>query len=146
VKSVLSALQEAGLGMWEGDNGVAAARQAVAGGEVGGKVIEVVSGDTVVVRLQDGKDVRLSLARCGFLSFSEDAMSIPGSESFICDAVLDVQCSWACRGGQGLSVACLYDRAGPKKMEKKMQTISYDKSYDFISYDKSASFSPCRSI
>jgi hypothetical protein len=50
--------------MWEGDNGVAAARQAVAGGEVGGKVIEVVSGDTVVVRLQDGKDVRLSLARC----------------------------------------------------------------------------------
>lgn len=32
---------------------------------VDGRVVEVVSGDTLVVRLADSREVRLSLARCG---------------------------------------------------------------------------------
>ena len=32
---------------------------------VAGRVVEVVSGDTLVVRLADRREVRLSLARCG---------------------------------------------------------------------------------
>jgi hypothetical protein len=67
----LNALQDAGLGMWKGGVGITAARQAAGGSEgVAGKVIEVVSGDTVIVRLADGKDVRLSLARCRSYSCS----------------------------------------------------------------------------
>lgn len=63
-----SSVQDASAGMWEGGAGVTAARQAAGGGEgVAGKVVEVVSGDTVIVRLPDGKDCRLSLARCAFL-------------------------------------------------------------------------------
>lgn len=64
-------MQDAGSGIWEGGAGVSAARAASDGGEgVAGKVVEVVSGDTVVVRMADGKDLRVSLARCVHIFFS----------------------------------------------------------------------------
>jgi hypothetical protein len=51
--------------MWEGGAGALAARAATPSEGHSGKVVEVVSGDTIIVRLDDGREVRLSLARCG---------------------------------------------------------------------------------
>lgn len=49
-------------GMWETIE-VPKAPAGSAAAAVAGRVVEVVSGDTLVVRLADGREVRLSLAR-----------------------------------------------------------------------------------
>lgn len=71
------AAQEARRGLWH--TTAPPARDAAAAAAASGKVVEVVSGDTLLVALADGRAVRVSLASCAPTSHSHSASVCPPS-------------------------------------------------------------------